>query len=150
MRGIIEAKCRHDLEAEISRSMIHFERESMGHGPLETRTYLLDDMIIVRLKGTLTTAEQKLAKSNSSHSGSLLKQVRHEILASCRPMLELLLRDILNARVQSVHTDISTKTGERVIVFTLHESLDVAACNCSRSPVSRRNRERGNTEESAE
>jgi uncharacterized protein YbcI len=123
MSGVITPKSRTDLEAEISRSMIHFEKEYMGRGPLETRTYLLEDMILVRLKGVLTPAERKLVSSNSPRSGYLLKQVRNELLSTCRPLLEALLQDILNVRVQSVHTDISTKTGERLIVFTLQEKL---------------------------
>lgn len=118
------AKIRRDLESEISRALIHFEKEFMGRGPIETRTYILDDMILVRLKGVLTPAEQMLTKSKSARSGYLLKQVRNELLASGRPMLEALLSDIVNVDVQSIHTDISTKTGERVIVFTLREKLD--------------------------
>ena len=78
----------------------------------------------MRLKGVLTPAEQQLAKSKSARSSYLLKQVRNELLASGRPLLEAILKDILNVRVQSVHTDISTKTGERVIVISLQESLD--------------------------
>lgn len=114
-----------DLEAEISRAVIHFEKEFMGRGPLETRTYVLGDMIVVRLKGVLTPAEQRLAKHKSARSGYLLKQVRNELLDSGRPMLETLVQTIANVRVQSIHTDISTKTGERVIVFTLRDRLDV-------------------------
>jgi uncharacterized protein YbcI len=120
----IELKSRSDLEAEISRAVVHFEKEFMGRGPVETRTYLLGDLIVVRLKGVLTPAEQRLAKSKSPRSGYLLKQVRNELLASGRPLLEALLKDILNVRVQSIHTDISTKTGERVIVFSLQNKLD--------------------------
>jgi uncharacterized protein YbcI len=122
-----EFKSRNDLEAEISRAVIHFEKEFMGRGPVETRTYLLGDLIVVRLKGVLTLAEQRLAKSKRPRSGYLLKQVRNELLESGRAMLETLVQDILNVRVQSIHTDISTKTGERVIVFTLQEKLDFSA-----------------------
>jgi uncharacterized protein YbcI len=117
-------RSRSDLESEISRALIHFEKEFMGRGPIETRTYILDDMIVVRLKGVLTPAEQQLTKSNSPRGGYLLKQVRNELLASGRPMLEALLNDIADLQVLSVHTDISTKTGERVIVFTLREKPD--------------------------
>jgi uncharacterized protein YbcI len=141
MPGTIVPKSRNDLEAEISRSMIHFEKEFMGRGPVETRTYLLDDMILVRLKGVLTPAEQKLAKSKTPRSGYLLKQVRNELLTSCRPMLEALLKEILNVRVQSIHTDISVKTGERLIVFTLQDKLDYPPCDCSRATTPRRTRE---------
>lgn len=119
-----ELKSRNDVESAVSRAIIHFEKEFMGRGPVETRTYLLGDMIVVRLKGVLTPAEQRLAKSKSPRSGYLLKQVRNELLACGRPLLEELLRDILNVSVQSIHTDISTKTGERVIVFSLQEKLD--------------------------
>lgn len=125
MSEATEHKNRSDLEAAISRVVIQFEKEFMGRGPVETRTYVLGDLIVVRLKGVLTPAEQRLAKSKSPRSGYLLKQVRNELLASGRPVLEALLKDIVNARIQSIHTDISTKTGERVIVFSLQEKLDV-------------------------
>ncbi len=117
-------KNRSDLESEISRALIHFEKEFMGRGPLETRTYLLGDMVLVRLKGVMTPAEQQLAKTESPRSGYLLKQVRNELLCSARPMLETLMSDILRVPVQSIHTDISTKTGERVIVFTLQHKVE--------------------------
>lgn len=123
MKRTTIAKSRHDLEAEISRTMIHFEKEFMGRGPLETRTYVVDDLVIVRLKGVLTPAEQRLAKSKTARSAYLLKQVRNELLESGRPMLEALLSQILGVPVESVHTDISTKTGERVFVFTLRNKL---------------------------
>lgn len=150
MPGIAAPKSRHDLESQISRAMIHFEKEFMGRGPFETRTYVLDDMILVRLKGVLTPAEQQLAKSKTPRSGYLLKQVRNELLASCRPMLEALLKDILNVRVQSIHTDISTKTGERVIVFTLHGKLSFPSCECGRPAEASRNGERGANQDLAE
>ncbi len=129
MSSTTELKCKSDLEAEISRALIHFEKEFMGRGPLETKTYLLGDMVLVRLKGVMTPAEQKLVKSKSPRSGYLLKQVRNELLTSGRPLLEALLKDILNVRVQSIHTDISTKTGERVIVFTLQDKLEFNCCD---------------------
>jgi uncharacterized protein YbcI len=130
-----DLKIRGDIESEISRALIHFEKEFMGRGPVETRTYIVDDMILVRLKGVLTPAERTLSKSKSPRSGYLLKQVRNELLASCRPMLEALLSDIVNVHVVSIHTDISTKTGERVIVFTLKDKPDF---NYSSSVDSRR------------
>jgi uncharacterized protein YbcI len=127
MSESVELKNRSDVEAEISRAVIHFEKEFMGRGPVETRTYLLGDLIVVRLKGVLTPAERRLAKSNSPRSGYLLKQVRNELLESGRPLLETLLKDILKVGVRSVHTDISTKTGERVIVFSLQDKLEFNA-----------------------
>jgi uncharacterized protein YbcI len=109
-----------DLEAEISQAVIRFEKEFMGRGPLETKTYLLDDLVVVRLKGVLTPTEIKLAQAGDAQRGRyLLKQVRQELLDRGRPLLAAAIQDILGATVKSLHTDISTKTGERIIVFTL-------------------------------
>jgi uncharacterized protein YbcI len=107
-----------ELETEISQAMIRFEKEYMGRGPVETKTFLLDDLVIVRLKGVLTPAEIKLAEAEE-RGRYLLKQVRQQLLDRGRGLLEAVVRDILGVPVQSLHTDISTKTGERIIVFTL-------------------------------
>jgi uncharacterized protein YbcI len=114
-------RSKSELEAEISQAIIRFEKEYMGRGPLETRTYIMDDMVIVRLKGVLTVAELRLveADANNSRSRYLLKQVRQELIDRGRPLLETAIRDVLGVGIKSLHTDISTKTGERIIVFTL-------------------------------
>jgi len=126
-----------DLESEINRALIHFEKEYMGRGPLETKTYLLDDMILVRLKGVLTPSEKRLCESQNNRSQYLLKQVRNELLNAGRPTLEALIRDIVGVEVQSVHTDISTKTGERIIVLTLQQRPDLQVLRLDRSNASK-------------
>lgn len=126
MTGGFTKRSRGDIEAEVSRAVIHFEKEFMGRGPANVRTHVFDDMILVRLKGVLTQAEQKLAQSQNSRSSYLLKQVRNELLEAGRSMLEALLEDIVKAAVVSVHTDISTKTGERIIVITFEDSLEIS------------------------
>lgn len=112
------------IESEICEALIKFEREYMGRGPEEARTYIIDDLIIVRLRGVLTPAEKQLVKSESAgHGRSLIKQVRMELLEKARPLLEVLVQDITGQQVKSLHTDISTTTGERIIVFSLVGSL---------------------------
>lgn len=109
------------LEAEISEAIIKFEKEYMGRGPDETKTYILEDMVLVRLRGVLTPAEKNLARIDgiSQQGRALIKQVRIELLEKARPMLEALVQDITGCKMRSLHTDISTSTGERVIIFTL-------------------------------
>lgn len=108
------------IEAEISEAIISFEKEYMGRGPDETRTYFLEDMVVVRLQRVLTPAERQLAKADPNSKGrALVKQVRMELLEKARPLLEKTICDITGKKVISLHTDISTVTGERVIVFTL-------------------------------
>jgi len=111
------------IEAEISQAIVKFEQEYMGRGPEETRTYLIDEMVLVRLRGVLTPAEKSLASIDTSPRGrSLVKQVRIELLEGGRAALEKLVRDITGRKVLSLHTDVSTKSGERIILFTLDAS----------------------------
>jgi uncharacterized protein YbcI len=111
------------IEAEISEALIKFEKEYMGRGPDETKTYLFDDIIVVRLQRVLTPAEKQLAKADESTKGrGLVKQVRTELLEKARPLLEATISGITARKVISLHTDISTVTGERIIVFTLENS----------------------------
>jgi len=111
-----------ELEAEISQAFIRFEKEVMGRGPLEIKTYLLDDLVLVRSRGVLTQAEIKLAEATDRQRGRyLLKQVRQELLDQGRPLLEKLIRDILGVTILSLHSDISTKTGERIVALSLQE-----------------------------
>lgn len=109
-------------EKEISQAIIRFEKEFMGRGPLNAKTYLIDDMVLVRLKNVLTPAELKLAESNSKERGRrLIKQMRQELIEQGRPLLDIVIKDILGIEVISLHTDVSAKTGERIIVFTLKD-----------------------------
>ena len=119
-RAETRMKTRGELEAAVSQMIIRFEKEYMGRGPLETKSILLDDLLLVRLKGVLTPAEIKLAASKE-RGRYLLKQVRQQLLDFGRPLLVSAVEEILGVPVQSVHTDISTKSGERIIVFTLAE-----------------------------
>ena len=112
-------KTKGQIEAQISEAIIKFEKEYMGRGPKETKTYIIEDMIFVRLKGVLTPAEEQLAKT--SEGSDLIKKTRVQLLEGARVLLESIVFDVTGSQVKSLHTDISTKTGERVIVFTLEQ-----------------------------
>ena len=91
----------------------------MGRGPNRTRTYVLDDVILVRLEGVLTPAELQLAKDLAGVK--LLKEVRQMLIENSKDMLKRMINQITDRDVISMHSDISAKTGERIIVFTLKE-----------------------------
>lgn len=108
------------IESQISESIIKFEIDYMGRGPTETKTYIIDDMILVRLKGVITRAEHHLASAGEGKEGMyLIKQTRRALLEKARPLLETAIQSIIGIPVKSLHTDISTITGERIIIFTL-------------------------------
>ena len=111
------------IEAEISEAIIKFEVEYMGRGPEETKTIIIDDNIFIRLRGVLTPAEKKLASTDNYRGRDLIKQVRQELIEKARPLLDTIISDITGGKVKSLHTDISTSTGERIIVFTLDKKM---------------------------
>lgn len=120
-------KTRGQLEAEISAAIVKFEREHMGRGPEDVHTYIIDDIIVVRLNNVLTPAERKLSGCGREGQGrALIKQVRMELLENARPLLDAIVRDITGRETVSLHTDISTRTGERVIIFSLNGSVTFA------------------------
>jgi uncharacterized protein YbcI len=97
----------------------------MGRGPKDIHTHLLGDVLVVRLQGVLTAAEQHLVKSLAAEKGrDLLKQVRTHLIETARSVMESLIQRITGIKVLSMHHDISTVTGEEVILFTLAESPD--------------------------
>lgn len=118
------AMSKGQIEADISEALIKFEKEYMGRGPEETKTYIIDDIILIRLKRVLTPAEQQLAGTSDETTGrTLIKRVRTELLEKARPLLEQIIIDLTGKRVKSLHTDISTITGERVIILTLESPV---------------------------
>lgn len=116
-------KIKGQLEAEISEAIIKFEMEYMGRGPEETKTVIFDDNIFIRLRGVLTPAEKMLASTDNIRGRGLIKQVRQELIEKARPLLDTMIADITGIKVKSLHTDISTSTGERIIVFTLDKKM---------------------------
>ena len=120
---IAKDRSRLEVEKEISQAITRFEKDFMGRGPLNAKTYIIDDMVLIRLKNVLTPAELKLAEADTRQRGRyLIKQVRQELIEQGRPILDNLVYEILGIKVLSLHTDISAKTGERVIIFTLKQT----------------------------
>jgi uncharacterized protein YbcI len=115
-------KTQGEIEAAICERIVRFEQEYRGRGPKDIRAYLLGDFVVVRLQGLLTPAEQQLAKFPSEKGRDLLKQVRTHLIETAKPLLQALVREITGVKVLSLHHDISTVTGEEVVLFTLAES----------------------------
>jgi uncharacterized protein YbcI len=113
-------KTQGEIEAAICEGVSRFEQEHMGRGPKDIRAHLLGDIVLVRLVGVLTAAEQHLVKSLPPEKGrDLLKQVRTHLIETARPLMEAMVEGITGVKVLSLHHDISTLTGEEVVLFTL-------------------------------
>jgi uncharacterized protein YbcI len=115
-------KTQGEIEAAICDGIAHFEQEYMGRGPKKIHAHLIGDLLLIRLQGVLTAAEQQLVKTLEPERGrDLLKQVRTQLIESARPVLEAMVHDIAGVKVVSLHHDISTTTGEEVVMFRLAE-----------------------------
>lgn len=120
-----EMKTKGQMESEISESLTRFEKDHMGRGPLEIRTTLFDDVVFMRMRGVLTPAERQLVEAPNPNDGlRLIKRMRTELLEGARPLLDVLIARITGCQVVSMHTDISTVTGERILVFMLDRCPD--------------------------
>jgi uncharacterized protein YbcI len=112
-----------EIEAAICKGMTRFAQECMGRGPKDVHTHLIGDLLVVRLQGVLTAAEQHLVKSLQAEKGrELLKQVRIQLMEVSRPIMEAMVQEITGVKVLSLHHDISTVTGEEIVLFTLVKS----------------------------
>ena len=113
-------KSQGEIEAAICQGMSRFEQDYMGRGPKQIQAHLLGDLLVIRLHGVLTAAEQHLVQSLPVEKGrDLLKQVRTHLIETARPLMEAMVREVTGVKVVSLHHDISTATGEEVVVFTL-------------------------------
>lgn len=110
------------VEAKISEAVSQFEIEYMGRGPKQIKTTILQDLIVVRLKGFLSQSERKLAEN--SQGVKLLKNVRASLFESSRDFLEDLLKKVIDIEIISTFSDISTKSGEKIIIIVASENIE--------------------------
>ena len=109
-------KTQGEIEAAICEGITRFEQEYMGRGPKDIRAHLIDDLLVVRLQGVLTAAEQHLVQTLPAEKGrDPLKQVRTHLLETARPLLEAMIKDVTGTKIVSMHHDISTDDRRRTL-----------------------------------
>lgn len=111
-----------NLEMKISNSLMKFEKEEVGRGAEESMAHIFKDMIIVRLKKVLTPAEKRLASSQEGRR--TIKEFRYMLEDILRSKMEEIVEEITKVKVVSLHCDISTKTGEYIMVFVMEKNLE--------------------------
>jgi uncharacterized protein YbcI len=115
-------KTKGEIEAAICEGVSRFSQEHMGRGPKHIHAHLIGDMLVVRLQGVLTAAEQYLVKTVPAEKGrDLLKQVRTQLMETARPLLEAMVEQTTGVKTLTLHRDISTTSGEEIFVFILEQ-----------------------------
>jgi len=136
-------KSQGEIEAAVCDGISRFQQELIGRGPKDIHSHLIGTLLVVRLQGVLTPSERQLIAPREESSGngngnghengngnghengngrSLLKQVRSHMVVTGRSRLETIVEDAVGVKLVSVHHDISTITGEELIVFSLAEA----------------------------
>jgi len=114
-----------EIEAAICEGINRFQQDYMGRGPMDIHAHVIGELLVVRLQGVLTAAEQQLVRTLPAERGrDLLKQVRTHLVETARPVMEAMVEKVIGIKVVSLHHDISTKTGEEVLVFTMAHAPD--------------------------
>src|ERR1700726_3980526 len=112
-----------EIEAAVCTGISHFEQEYMGRGPKDIHAHLIGDLLVVRLQGVLTAAEQQLVKTLPSEKGrNLLKEVRTQLMETARPLMEAMVQEATGVKVLSLPHDISPRPGEEVVLFPLAQA----------------------------
>jgi len=110
------------IESEISKSITQWEKDFLGRGSVSVKTDILRDMIIVNLQAILTPAEYTVCETKE---GMLtIKKTRSELVESGIEELKDMIRTITGEEVKSFHTDLSSRTGERVMIFKMFNNLE--------------------------
>jgi len=117
-------KTKGQVEAAVTEALTQFERDQLGRGPKEAKSFIVENLVVVKLQGILSPAERQL--SHEDDGVELIKQMRRRVIESCSDDLNGLVEDETGTEVVSMHADISARTGERVFVFTLDEDLEAA------------------------
>lgn len=120
-------KTKGQIEAAVTEAITQFERDYLGRGPKEAKSFIVENLVVVKLQGILSPAERQLSHENGGVE--LIKQMRTRLIESSSEDLSGLVEDETGGAVVSMHTDISARTGERIFVFTLQEELEVAVQN---------------------
>ncbi|NKB81857.1 MAG: DUF2294 family protein [Nitrospirales bacterium] len=115
-------KTKGEVETAIRNTVIKFEQEFMGRGPMDVKAFVIRDLVLVRLKGVLTPAERQLAKS--AEEVEMVKRMRQNLISQGGEKLRSQITDITGMGITGLFTDIDTRIGERVIVLTLESDLE--------------------------
>jgi uncharacterized protein YbcI len=114
-------KSKGKLEAEISKALTQWEKTYLGRGSISVKADILRDMVIVALHRILTPAEYSLCKDKEGMLS--VKKNRNSLVESGITELKEMMFTITNHEVVSFYTDISTNSGERIMIFKFSSDL---------------------------
>ncbi|WP_204243798.1 DUF2294 domain-containing protein [Trichococcus ilyis] len=110
------------IESKLSEAISKFEIEQMGRGPEKIRTVIFQDLILIRLNGFLSISEKNLAKNPGGIQ--MIKNARTALFENAREELEATIKTVLDVNIVSTYSDVSTKTGEKIIAIVVDQDIE--------------------------
>jgi uncharacterized protein YbcI len=95
-----------DLLARLSDEMVRAKKQFFGKGPEQAKSYMLDDLLIVVMRGGLTTAEQ-----------TMLRFGRNNMVRQFRQLFENEMTEVLTSLVEET-------TGRTVVNYQSQVMFD--------------------------
>lgn len=115
------------VEAKISEAVSKFEVEFMGRGPQKIKTMIIGDLIVIHLLGFLSQAEKQVVTNNEGIE--LLKKMRSMLFEKNLEQFKKVIQELIPYEIASTHSDISTVTGEKIIVLTYGLNVEESLLN---------------------
>lgn len=104
----------------LTKKSIKYYSDTLGVGPTIAKTFIIEDMIIVRMKGNLLPIEKKLLQNIKGVE--LVKNLRRSLHETAIEEIIDIVKEVTKQNVISAHRDISTRSGEIIYVFILDKN----------------------------
>ncbi|MFB6272064.1 MAG: DUF2294 domain-containing protein, partial [Salinibacter sp.] len=79
------------VEAAITEGITQFERDYLGRGPKEAKSFIVENLVVVKMQGILGPAERQL--SHEDGGVELIKKMRRRVIESCSGDLSELVEE---------------------------------------------------------
>ncbi|MFH1519587.1 MAG: DUF2294 domain-containing protein [Candidatus Omnitrophota bacterium] len=118
----MNGKTKQEIKSAVSEAMTKFLKEQLGEEAEAATVLVAGDAIIVRFKGVMPPAERFLVKNQEGMR--LIKELKGKLIERARPLLETMIKNLIDAEVVDIHSSFDPTTGERIEIFTLNKDLD--------------------------
>jgi uncharacterized protein YbcI len=110
------------VQDAITKQANSLYKDLLGTGPKNLKTYIVEDMVIVRVNGKLLPFEQRLLEGKGGVE--MVKDIRKALHEATTQKFSQGIENLTGKKVISSHSDVSTKTGEIVKIFILDKDLE--------------------------
>jgi len=120
MAGFKYNMTKGQIEDTVTKKATKYYLDTLGVGPTSAKTYIVEDMIVIRMKGNLLPIEKKLLQN--AKGVELVKNLRRNLLETNINEIIEIIKNITGQNIISAHRDLSTRSGEIIYIFILDKN----------------------------